>query len=470
MSQPNSLPAAGDVIAGKYRIDHALGQGGMGAIFAATHLLTGKQRALKWMQPHLAHESDSVQRFLREARAAGRIKHPNVVDVFDVGTHNECYFLVLELLEGRPLSARLAEGAMPVAQLLRCLIPAMAGIEAAHEQGVIHRDLKPDNLFLCEEQGQVTDVKVLDFGISKIVSSEDEQELDPTLTRPGAVIGTPFYMSPEQLRSKPIDARTDVYSMGVILYEAIGGRVPYHADQYNELIFQIAQNTPTPLTELRPDIPKQLAQVIMRAMNPEADARPGSMQQLIAALTPFTLGKDGEQLGVTALEQSLGGRSMTPWASAVQTARRQHMARRRARLLAATAAVLVVAAFVGAWVLRPVPPESPPPGPVGESAVPAAPAPPAASAAPTAQHPPQAEPPAKTQLPTDTPPLGVEPQPVKVDAPSDRKEPKRRRSARRRKAQEPKPDEPAPEQAQDDDSPFRFGPRRRTPTLDVDEF
>jgi serine/threonine-protein kinase len=281
------MPRVGDVIAGKYTIEQLIGVGGMGAVFSALHKFTGKRVALKWMLPELARDSDAVQRFMREAHASGRINHPNVVDVYDVGQHDDSFFLVMEYLHGEPLTSALSRRDMTPSETLELLLPAMRGVAAAHRQGVVHRDLKPDNIFLSyEEDGVRRQPKVLDFGISKL--SNDGSGIDMRLTRTGAVVGTPYYMSPEQIRGLAgLDKRADIYSFGVILYESLTGRVPFHADTYGALVLEIATGTATPPHELVPGLPVELAMIVMRAMAREAGQRFQDMESLVRALEPY---------------------------------------------------------------------------------------------------------------------------------------------------------------------------------------
>jgi serine/threonine protein kinase len=280
------MPKPGDLVAGKYVVEQLLGEGGMGAVFAATHRFTGKQVALKWMLPELARDEDAVHRFMREAQAAGRINHPNVVDVYDVGQHDDSFFLVMELLRGEPLTSALSRRDLTVREVLDLLLRAMRGVAAAHRQGVVHRDLKPDNIFLAyEDDGVGREPKVLDFGISKV---SNEGQINPRLTRTGAVVGTPYYMSPEQIRgSDSLDRRADVYAFGVILYEALTGQVPFIADTYGALVLEIATGTPKTPDDLVPGLPVELSRVVMRAMARNAPDRFSDLESLIHALEPF---------------------------------------------------------------------------------------------------------------------------------------------------------------------------------------
>jgi serine/threonine-protein kinase len=280
------MPKPGDLVAGKYVIEELLGEGGMGAVFSATHRFTGKQVAIKWMLPELARDQDAVQRFMREAQAAGRINHPNVVDVYDVGQHEDSFFLVMELLRGEPLTNALSRRELSVREVLDILLRAMRGVSAAHRQGVVHRDLKPDNIFLAyDDDGGGREPKVLDFGISKV---SNEGQINPRLTRTGAVVGTPYYMPPEQIRgSDNLDRRADIYAFGVILYEALTGQVPFIADTYGALVLEIATGTPKSPEELVPGLPVELSSIVMRAMARNANDRFPDIESLIRALEPY---------------------------------------------------------------------------------------------------------------------------------------------------------------------------------------
>jgi serine/threonine-protein kinase len=310
-----AMPRAGDVVAGKYRIEEVIGEGGMGAVYAASHTVTGKRIALKWMLPELAADQGAVQRFIREAQAAGRIDHPNVVDVYDVGEHDGSTFLVMEYLQGETLTVAFSRGELEPQKLIRLLIPAMRGVAAAHQMGVIHRDLKPDNVFLCRNpEGGYREPKVLDFGISKVSASDGQ--LNPRLTRTGAVMGTPYYMSPEQIRgATEVDVRTDVYAFGVILYEALTGRVPFDANTYSALVLEIATGTPRRPRELRPDLPKGLEDVVLKAMARDADDRYPSVESLARALEPYADGATFADRGTPAGAQRALNITTTPFVS-----------------------------------------------------------------------------------------------------------------------------------------------------------
>jgi eukaryotic-like serine/threonine-protein kinase len=283
------------VIGGKYRLSSLLGRGGMGSVFAAQNTLTGKRVAIKCMHRGIAGNPEVSQRFLREAKASARIRHPNVVDVYDVLAENDTFYLVMELLEGEPLSAFLArETTLP--QLIEVVLGAMHGVAAAHREGVIHRDIKPENIFLAREghDHQVV-AKVLDFGISKLQGG-----MDTAITAPGAAVGTITYMSPEQLTGAPdIDGRADVYAFGVILYQAITGRPPFASEVHSVLMLRIMNEQAVPVKTLRPDVPAKLSALIEAAMAKKRDDRIASLDAFIAKLEPFAAGEPSELSAAT---------------------------------------------------------------------------------------------------------------------------------------------------------------------------
>lgn len=280
-------PELGTCLAGKYEVERLLGEGSMGAVYAARNLTTGKNVAIKWLIAERETDYALVDRFRREARAAGRIDHPNVVTIFDVGTHDRAVFLVMEMLHGEPLSDILMRGRLEPEETVGLMVPVMRGVAAAHAAGVVHRDLKPENVFVCRApDGSLREPKVLDFGISKLVGDAAQDEL--RATRTGVVVGTPTYMSPEQIAGADgIDSRIDVYALGVMLYEMLAGRPPFIAGTYTALVVQIATATPPDLRELRPDIDPELVTVIEKAMARDRDARFADVESLATALEPF---------------------------------------------------------------------------------------------------------------------------------------------------------------------------------------
>src|SRR5215470_7992636 len=244
----------GQVLAGKYRIDERLSEGGMGTVYRGTHVLMDKTVAIKVLRPSLAADEKIVARFSREARAASRISHPNALSVTDFGEdQNGIVFLVMEYLNGRTLKQLLREeGPLPLARVVDIMRQVGAALQAAHEQGVVHRDLKSDNIMLLDTLGD--HAKVLDFGIAKI--NEGDGDFDPGLTAPNLVIGTPQYMSPEQCsQTGEIDARSDIYSLGVILYEMLVGHVPFTGDSPTMVMLKHLQEPVPSVLDERQDIP-----------------------------------------------------------------------------------------------------------------------------------------------------------------------------------------------------------------------
>jgi eukaryotic-like serine/threonine-protein kinase len=288
MLAPNGLPVIGAEIAGKYRIESVLGQGGMGAVFSAQNTLTGKRVAIKWLLPEQASQT-SRERLLREARIAASIEHPNVVDIYDIGEHDGGLFLVMEYLRGQTLGDMLAtRGRLDPQELIGMLIPVMRGVHFAHQCGIVHRDLKPENIIISEVDGQIVP-KVLDFGVSKAISGDSIPH--STLTRTGALVGTPHYMALEQVDgSGSIDRRTDVYAFGVIVYRALTGHYPFDGSSLGEVILKIGTKDPTSMRLLRPELTADLEAVVLRAILRQRAARYGSVEELARALEPFAPG------------------------------------------------------------------------------------------------------------------------------------------------------------------------------------
>ena len=258
----------------------------MGVVYEARHCISGRRVALKWVKPAEAHDA-IIARFVREARAMGRIEHPNAVGVFDVGTVDGAGFLVMEYLRGESLRDLMArEGPLSVPRALELLLPAMEGVCAAHKAGVLHRDLKPENLYVARRSGAEPTTRVLDFGVSQIDPTLLEGK-DARLTATGNVVGTPAYMAPEQVRSEPMDGRTDVWALGVILYEMVAGTLPFTAQSYGALLVEIAVEEPAALSQRELDFPAGFEDVLMRALEKEPADRFQSVADLARALESF---------------------------------------------------------------------------------------------------------------------------------------------------------------------------------------
>jgi serine/threonine-protein kinase len=273
------------VVDGKYRVERVLGVGGMGVVVAATHLQLGQRVALKFMLPEGMRHPRFVERFLREARAAVRLKSDHVARVLDVGTLSSgSPYMVMEYLEGSDLAASLeSSGRMAIEMAVDCVLQACDAVAEAHSLGIVHRDLKPRNLFLTQRNDGRSLVKVLDFGISK-----DRTGADLGLTGTAEIIGSPNYMSPEQLRStRAADERSDIWALGVILYELLTGAVPFVAHSITELTAAVLTDPPRPIAQLRPDVPQKLARVIEQCLEKAPDQRFSSVAELAAALETF---------------------------------------------------------------------------------------------------------------------------------------------------------------------------------------
>lgn len=298
----------GDVIAGKYRVERVLGEGGMGVVLAAVHLHLDQKVAIKVMQPEMVAHPEIVERFGREARAASKIQGPHVARVHDVGTlESGSPYMVMEYLEGEDLAGVLERrGPLPIEEAVGYLLEACEALAEAHAAGIVHRDLKPPNLFLAKQPGQRSIVKVLDFGISKI---KDPQSL--ALTRTATMMGTPHYMSPEQLTSsRDVDERSDVWALGVILYELVTAKRPYDADTMPEIVARILQNAPPAPSTFLPDAPPGFDEVITRCLRSSATDRYRNVAEFARALEPFA--DDAHRGSVATIARVLGGPSVAP--------------------------------------------------------------------------------------------------------------------------------------------------------------
>jgi eukaryotic-like serine/threonine-protein kinase len=274
----------GKILAGKYRIEERLSEGGMGTVYRGTHVLMDKTVAVKVLRTSLAADEKIVARFSREARAASRISHPNALSVTDFGEdEGGIVFLVMEYLSGKTLKEVIRdEGPMPLARVVEITRQVGGALEAAHGQGVVHRDLKSDNIMLLSSSGDYA--KVLDFGIAKI--KEPEGEYDPGLTAPNLVIGTPQYMSPEQCsQSGEIDARSDIYSFGVILYEMLVGHVPFTGESSTVIMLKHLQEGAPSVLDERSDLPGAVGRVISRALAKAPENRYQTIEELVEDLT-----------------------------------------------------------------------------------------------------------------------------------------------------------------------------------------
>lgn len=295
----NGAPLPGEVIAGKYSVIRVLGHGGMGVVVEAQHLKLGHRVAIKLLLPNIRSMGEITARFEREARAIARLKGPHVAHVSDVDSLPDgSPFMVMELLEGCELGDELEkQRRIPYRDAVGYILQACAAMAEAHRQGIVHRDLKPSNLFLCTTQNGRT-VKVLDFGISKLAG-----DINASVTTTASAFGTPLYMSPEQVRSvKNVDARADLWSLGVVLYELISGEVPFHGPTATAILASILTEKPIHLAKRCSDVPKPLAEAVMKAIEKLPDARFHDVVEFAAAIAPFGPPRDDPRLAAIASE------------------------------------------------------------------------------------------------------------------------------------------------------------------------
>ena len=287
-SEAKRMISSGQTIAGKYRINQLLGSGGMASVWSATNIFTERQFAIKFMLPAVARTPEAARRFLMEAKVSARVDHPNIIEVIDVGqTEDGSLFLVMELLTGVPLEVAMRRQSPPMtaAEFTSVMIQVARALAAAHKSGVVHRDLKPTNIFLHQDRDGAAIPKLLDFGVSKFL----EDESVSSLTIAGTVLGSPLYMSPEQAMGAPVDSRTDVFAFGAIMFEALCGYRAFEASNFNALIVTIATTQPKKIDECAPKLPEGLRAVVRDCMVTDRDKRVQSFDDVadrLAAAMP----------------------------------------------------------------------------------------------------------------------------------------------------------------------------------------
>jgi serine/threonine-protein kinase len=277
----------GEVLAGKYRLMHILAEGGMGVVVAAQHLKLEQRVALKFMLPAVARSPDAVARFLREARAAAQLQSEHVAHILDVcETDAGLPYMVMEYLQGSDLGALIQSPMpLPVEDAVDYILQACEALAEAHALGIIHRDLKPENLFLTHRRGGQAWIKVLDFGISKVLGDARREGVKITTW---SVMGSPAYMSPEQMEStSDVDARTDIWSLGVLLYELLTRKQPFQGNSIAEICLKVTKQRPTSLSDLVPNLPPGLSLVVDRCLAKDRDERYASVPELVRALAPY---------------------------------------------------------------------------------------------------------------------------------------------------------------------------------------
>jgi serine/threonine-protein kinase len=287
--QPPSIPAAaqtliGRELDGRYRVDAQLGVGGMGAVYRATHLKLGRPVAIKVLLEQFGQQASFLVRFEREAKALASLGHPHIVSITDYGICDGMPFLVMELLEGETLAARIKRAPFPPGQVLELAAQILRALSFVHERGLVHRDLKPGNVFLQRLPGGGEQLKLLDFGLAKYAQG-DGAWVEQSLTNAGEIVGTPSYISPEQIACEPTDARTDVYSMGVLLFEMLSGRLPFEGRPADQLKMHLAAPVP-PLAHLLPNhrVSPELELLLQRAMAKQREQRFQDAAEMLTAL------------------------------------------------------------------------------------------------------------------------------------------------------------------------------------------
>jgi serine/threonine-protein kinase len=279
----------GAIIAGRYRLERRLGEGGMGVVFRATHVVTRKPVALKFLKRRHGDDPSSVQRFLREARASCAVRHPSVVEVYDVlELDGGSPVMVMELLVGETLARRLKrQKSLSLPELARIMVDVCSAVGCAHSLGIVHRDLKPENIFVAETPAGPV-VKVLDFGIAKLTASEGDAAHTGVTTGTGALLGTPFYMSPEQLfGEKSINHQADIWALGVVLYEALSGVRPTQAENVGQIYKTVMTGAFVPLGDRAPHLPPDVLDLVSRMLSRDRTQRPADLREVQAVLGAY---------------------------------------------------------------------------------------------------------------------------------------------------------------------------------------
>ena len=379
---PDSPPIlrAGHLIGGRYRIQSLLGRGGMGVVYGAIHELTQRRVALKLVDSEGADLPGLRDRFLSEARTAAAVRHPNVVDMLDMGMHGGSPYLVMELLEGRPLDIVIKQKhPLSFEQILGWLFPIMGALVTLHEAGIVHRDIKPSNIFLSQSGRQPVVPKLLDFGLARGAT-------DARLTRSGVVVGTPLYMAPEHAAGAHVGPPADVWSMGVVLFESLSGAVPYTSTDRSVLAAQVLAGHVRPLRQARVDVPPAIAAAIDGALQRDLGTRHASMRAFAQALavaavaSQIPVADNPDALGLPEFLTWKGGAAYLPKPDGLGTTLELPSATRKAQTTASTSRprsrlaygllALTMAIVLGVWLWRSSPSPALPASPLPEAARP----------------------------------------------------------------------------------------------------
>jgi serine/threonine-protein kinase len=438
---PAEDPLVGKVISERYRVIKKLGEGGMGAVYLAEHVFIEKKVALKVLANEMARRADLAARFLQEAKSASRIGQENIIDISDFGqTPEGLVFFAMEYLEGSDLGVTIREaGSLNWPRAQGIVLQICKALKAAHAQGIVHRDMKPENIFLIHKEGKPDFVKLLDFGIAKVMGSMAEDA--PRLTRTGMIFGTPEYMAPEQAEGKPADHRVDIYAVGCVIYHLITGSAPFQADSFMAMLTKHLLEDPVPPSARRPDlrIPPALDHLVLKALEKERDKRWQNMDELMAAVAACEAPSGSTkpmaaagQPGEASMTKPMGGGDAMPiirskpresntqvvgWeeggTDVIEDQRPREAAKPSSmKLVLVAAGVLVGVGGAVAFLLR----ESPPAQVQAPPAAPAA-APPAAAPAPAA-----AAPAAAAVVPAAAAaPAAATPEPAAPEDPGQRK-------------------------------------------------
>jgi eukaryotic-like serine/threonine-protein kinase len=298
---------SGDIVAEKYRIERELGAGGMGAVYVAINEVLQKPVAIKVMGAGFATQPEAVARFFREAMSASRVRHPAIVEIYDAGDHRGSPWMAMQLLEGESLARHIQRGPIALGELMPIFGPVLSALDAVHTHGIVHRDLKPDNIFLERRMDGTVQPKLLDFGIAKT------QDGLQKLTESGAIMGTAHYLAPEQARdATTVDPRTDLYAIGVVLYESLTGRMPHEASTLPELISKLISEDPAPMHHIAPRIPEALANVVQWCLARDPGARPQRASDLAYHLEQSLVGVPAVQPSVPSTPLSAPSHHTSP--------------------------------------------------------------------------------------------------------------------------------------------------------------